>query len=580
MIHKINTLSLILTLNIPQSTLAILCPTNYYSPNATTCLACPTNTYATGIDSLVCKPNTGYYFNKRVPALGIATNGALTQTVGGLTYVMSASSTFSNPVCNIFTYTLTSSGTNQWSSQSSGCYGTYSSVNVYKYSCTKSTTLSDSSVFKGEWVQIKIPNAITLSSYGFAVVNSLLPRAVSGWVLAGSRDGVSWNMIHNVSAFTSWATGVTNSAQIFQLQAWPEPYTYFRLIVTSICSSTYLTIDELMLFDNSVASCTSSCQCNSGETAHCSATKSNFTGTVTQVNFYSTCMCCANSACYADGVDNLSSCYTCPAAAAPTTAAPTTSAPTTAAPTTAAPTTAAPTTVAPTTAAPTTAAPTTAAPTTAAPTTAAPTTTTAAPTTEAPTTEAPTTAAPTTAEPTTAAPTTAEPTTAAPTTSTPPTTPAPCAEGFYMYNIACTPCPTYTNSSYGATSILDCRCLAGYVCQYKKKLMLTLFLTFDQVPPNITEIMNTPIVASVAQAAGVPVSNIQIVGLVPLPPYRRRMIIDSTADPPTHSVRLCIWGVTERHKARLRRSGHEWTEEYEVEVFKRMESGQEQTLLY
>jgi hypothetical protein len=88
----------------------------------------------------------------------------------------------------------------------------------------------------------------------------------------------------------------------------------------------------------------------------------------------------------------------------------------------------------------------------------------------------------------------------------------PCPVGYYGLDPECNPCPANTNSSLGNTStILDCRCLAGFVCTYTKRISVVLTLH------NITWDMRTPaglsqssIIDAIALAAGVSRSNVVI----------------------------------------------------------------------
>jgi hypothetical protein len=107
----------------------------------------------------------------------------------------------------------------------------------------------------------------------------------------------------------------------------------------------------------------------------------------------------------------------------------------------------------------------------------------------------------------------------------------PCEVGYYGLSPSCNPCPSNTNSSFNHTlTVLDCRCLAGYVCSYKKRINVRLTLlniTWDLL--NVTNIANSQIIDAIAAAAGVPRANVIINGIVGA---GRRMMHESDFDLP------------------------------------------------
>jgi hypothetical protein len=82
----------------------------------------------------------------------------------------------------------------------------------------------------------------------------------------------------------------------------------------------------------------------------------------------------------------------------------------------------------------------------------------------------------------------------------------PCPVGYYGVDPQCNPCPANTNSSFNHTStLLDCRCLAGFVCTYTKQISVVLTLnsiTWDMT--TIAGLSRNAIIDAIAQAAGVP----------------------------------------------------------------------------
>jgi len=111
--------------------------------------------------------------------------------------------------------------------------------------------------------------------------------------------------------------------------------------------------------------------------------------------------------------------------------------------------------------------------------------------------------------------------------STADTTKCMCSAGYYgTVPTGCTQCPPNTNSTQGSTTALGCRCFAGYACTYTKVIRVSLYMNFNHTPAPTTAdiLLNSALMASVAQAAGVPVSNIQIVGITPVQPGGRRLL--------------------------------------------------------
>ena len=84
--------------------------------------------------------------------------------------------------------------------------------------------------------------------------------------------------------------------------------------------------------------------------------------------------------------------------------------------------------------------------------------------------------------------------------------------GYYGLSPECNPCPPNTNSSFNHTlTVLDCRCLAGFVCTYKKRISVVLTLheiTWDM--KTLVGLSQSAIIDAIAAAAGVPRENVVI----------------------------------------------------------------------
>ena len=136
-----------------------------------------------------------------------------------------------------------------------------------------------------------------------------------------------------------------------------------------------------------------------------------------------------------------------------------------------------------------------------------------------------------------------------------------CSSGYYGTS-ACLQCPSHTTSLHGSKSALACTCLAGYSCTYTKILTLSLFLNLTEAysPNSPSGLLNSPIMASVALAAGVPITNIKIGSISPIPANRRGL------GKSTHQVTVFLTEGTSAHARALRLAGHELTWADTVEV--------------
>ena len=112
----------------------------------------------------------------------------------------------------------------------------------------------------------------------------------------------------------------------------------------------------------------------------------------------------------------------------------------------------------------------------------------------------------------------------------------PCPLGSYGTTPSCNPCPANTNSSTNHTStLLDCRCLPGYVCTYTKRINLRLTLlniTWDML--DVAGLANSRVIDAIAAAAGVSRDHVAITGIVAGTPARRMMREAEPRFKPTH----------------------------------------------
>jgi hypothetical protein len=131
-------------------------------------------------------------------------------------------------------------GNNMWESSAN-----WSASNVYNDSYW--TTDVGGTRHYGEWLQLKLPYAITLA-YSEVYPRSILPgRSPGQGVILGSNDGEHWYKITEFSGKT-YTAGV---ATIIDINA-TTPYQYFRMTVNKLAnatvSDTRLDVGEWKLF--------------------------------------------------------------------------------------------------------------------------------------------------------------------------------------------------------------------------------------------------------------------------------------------------------------------------------------------
>ena len=129
-----------------------------------------------------------------------------------------------------------------------------------------------------------------------------------------------------------------------------------------------------------------------------------------------------------------------------------------------------------------------------------------------------------------------------------------CTCGVNSYGTtSCTVCPPNTVAPQGSQTALACRCLAGYTCSYTKTLTLTLYLNLTNTvtPTDPSGLLNSQLMATVALAAGVPITSINIGSISPVPQNRRSL------KKSTHLVTVYLEHIASDHAMALRANGHE-----------------------
>ena len=96
------------------------------------------------------------------------------------------------------------------------------------------TTVSGTS-YSGEWLQLQTPNALQLVSFSICPRpdQSLFQRrSPRNFVMAGSNDGSTWNLLHTATGISDWTAAdkyfVCNGPNV------ANKYSYFRLVVMAV----------------------------------------------------------------------------------------------------------------------------------------------------------------------------------------------------------------------------------------------------------------------------------------------------------------------------------------------------------
>ena len=148
------------------------------------------------------------------------------------------------------------------------------------------------------------------------------------------------------------------------------------------------------------------------------------------------------------------------------------------------------------------------------------------------------------------------------------TTPTNCSINTYRVKtgassaLECISCPSNTVGPSGSTTILNCRCVTGYVCTYTKTITATVTLNttypaFDQNVGNV----RTAFQQAIANAAGVPIGRVSILGFAARSSNRRRLL-SMFSGPDVHSglvVRAEIHGAERLHELEVHLKKHSET---------------------
>ena len=191
------------------------------------------------------------YFNENINDwYGILDINGVTFPPSGLTsnYTLLKNKTFGNGYYDISAsiegngtkgyYLFDGTGLN-WENDTQWVY------NFDSYSGSTKTTVDGVDVY-GEWVQIKLPVHLLISSYTLTNSGDSASLPVS-WKLAGSNNGTTW---YTLSTISSNASSV-NAVRPFTVSGITTSYMYFRIIFRGInASSNFVRAAELSLTGN------------------------------------------------------------------------------------------------------------------------------------------------------------------------------------------------------------------------------------------------------------------------------------------------------------------------------------------
>ena len=133
----------------------------------------------------------------------------------------------------------------------SGGSGIWNSVYAYNSSGTpisSASTTAGGITYNGEWIQIQLPSLISLVSYSIQCRTDLVNQMPNTFVVLGSTDGSTWNLVDSRSGFT-WTNGQTIT---FTLSSPSLFYNYYRYIVTTLNGTFgYTSVAEWILYGSS-----------------------------------------------------------------------------------------------------------------------------------------------------------------------------------------------------------------------------------------------------------------------------------------------------------------------------------------
>ena len=166
------------------------------------------------------------------------TNSVSGQTYGNGTYIVSASTEYSGTGVE-WAYDAFQSQSLWWTTSGTS----YNASSPYSYNGAVSTTISGSA-YAGEWLQIQLPNPVTVYTYTMYTRSNSLTRGPNTFKLAGSTNGTTWTLVDTQTGITSW----TASGNTFTCAS-PGSYSYYRLVVNTNNGGQFLSISNWTLLN-------------------------------------------------------------------------------------------------------------------------------------------------------------------------------------------------------------------------------------------------------------------------------------------------------------------------------------------
>jgi hypothetical protein len=120
--------------------------------------------------------------------------------------------------------------------------------NSQKFNYKQSNYLVDFT-YKGDWICIKLPIPILLTSYSFFQNTTEISGAPNNFKIYGSVNGIDWDIVKERNSLVNLSVSYLNYKYTETLSPLPtKPYLYYGLVVNSLIGSlTYLNFNEWVL---------------------------------------------------------------------------------------------------------------------------------------------------------------------------------------------------------------------------------------------------------------------------------------------------------------------------------------------
>ena len=180
-----------------------------------------------------------------------------TATVGGEIFTMTQSS-ISSSLYQAYKVTSMLDGNGNWTEWVPAMTGSYSGTNGL-YAATTYATIVDGSIYYGEWIQIQTGSFHSISAYGIESQNNCCSldyagcRSPSDFIIAGSNDGLNWNMFDKQTGISGWTPVMTKMFYTSNLMT----VKYIRLIILKIAGGAVKdpSLNKWLLYEGAVTAC-------------------------------------------------------------------------------------------------------------------------------------------------------------------------------------------------------------------------------------------------------------------------------------------------------------------------------------